>query len=151
MTTTDASTTSRAGPGAIASTFLVGAAVCAAVNVVLGLVFAALLDEPTGFEPFLPRAAFVTTFAVAVLGGVLYAVLARLTRRPTSVWRAVAIAFAVVSLVGVAMTRGEYEGVTAGVSVAQAVLHLVPLAVLLPLVSRRLGDGRTASFGQGAR
>ncbi len=119
-------------------TALLAAGIAAAVNLVLALILRAVVDPPDGFDPFDPGGVVVFTAVLVLLGFGLLALLARFTADPVRIFSIVAIAFSLVSILAVLGLAEEFPGTTPIHQAAVAVLHVAPLATVLPL-ARRLG------------
>ena len=91
-----------------------------------------LVDTGAGSPTEVGPASVVVTGVVASLAGwALLAVLERLVARPAQVWTVIAVAAAVLSLAGPAVS-----GLNTATVVALAAMHVAVATVLIPLLSR---------------
>jgi hypothetical protein len=122
---------------------LIAAVAAAAVNVVVALVAAAVLDVPADYRPLWPAAVALSTIFAVLVGTALYTLLARRSAdRANRVFPLLAWGFAVLSLAqplallvtDLPMMEGAQDA-GLGAVLATAVLHLVPAAIIVRLLT----------------
>lgn len=133
----------RTDVGTIARNGAIAAVVSAVLNVVVARIGAALFDVPDSFDPL--QAGLVvafTVFAVAI-GTLIYALLVRSGRPADRLFPRIAWGFALLSLLQPAsllFTDNPQveadEPATAAATLVLGVLHLIPAAVIVHLLTR---------------
>lgn len=137
------SAASRVDIGAIARNGAIAAVVAAVLNAVVARVGAALFDVPDSFPPLQTGLVVAFTVFAVLIGTMIYALLARSGRDADRLFPRIAWGFALLSLlqpISLLFTEtlpAEAE-VQASVpaAVILAVLHLIPAAVIVTLLTR---------------
>ena len=127
--------------GRIGRTTLVAAVISALANVALGAALRSGLAIDPVFAPLGPASIVVFTVALTLVGGAVFAVIAR--RRPTDAVRRftiVAVVAAVVSLVAplslLGATQTQWPGVSTVAALALMPLHVVAAIALVVSIRR---------------
>jgi hypothetical protein len=129
-------------PHILAAT-VAAAAASAGLNAVLRYTAVAAFDIPQPqFEPLNLSPVVTSSILSAAVGGVFFALMVRLTRRPLRVFLAVATVVLALSMIPVLAVNGadppQYPGAGAAAGVTMALMHVVVAAVLAGALRRTL-------------
>lgn len=136
-------TAPRANLGAIFRAGAIAAVVAGVINAVVARIGAALFDVPDTFQPLQAPLVFAFTVFAVLAGTAIYALLVRSGRAADRLFPRIAWGFAVLSLlqpVSLLLTDNPQVEAEAPATVASAVilgvLHLIPAAVIVGLLTR---------------
>ncbi len=141
----------RSAYGRFAAATGLAAASGAGINVLLRQIAVVTFDIPQPqFEPLNFGAVWISSVVAAAAGGVFFAVLVKVVRRPIRVFRRVAwLALALSMAPVMAVNLGDppaYEGAGLAAGITLAIMHVVVATVLLVALSwaQRSSDEATA-------
>lgn len=128
----------------VAARTAVAAVLATVANVVLRALAIALFDIPDAFEHLALRAVIVSTVAGVLAAGVVYAIVARVSRTPDRTFTIVAIVALVLSLIA-PLTVGledppEYPGTDAASVGTLMAMHVVAAAIAIVTLTRPRND-----------
>lgn len=124
----------------VAARTAVAAVLATVANVVLRALAIAVFDIPDAFEHLALRAVIVSTVAGVLAAGVVYAIIARVSRTPDRTFAIVAIVALVLSLIA-PLTVGledppEYPGTDAASVGTLMAMHVVAAAIAIVTLTR---------------
>lgn len=128
----------------VAARTAVAAVLATVANVVLRALAIAVFDIPDAFEHLALRAVIVSTVAGVLAAGVVYAIIARVSRTPDRTFTIVAIVALVLSLIA-PLTVGledppEYPGTDAASVGTLMAMHVVAAAIAIVTLTRPRDD-----------
>lgn len=128
----------------VAARTAVAAVLATVANVVLRALAIAVFDIPDAFEHLALRAVIVSTVAGVLAAGVVYAIVARVSRTPDRTFTIVAIVALVLSLIA-PLTVGledppEYPGTDAASVGTLMAMHVVAAAIAIVTLTRPRDD-----------
>ena len=128
----------------VAARTVVAAVLATVANVVLRALAIAVFDIPDDFEHLALRAVIVSTVAGVLAAGVVYAIVARVSRTPDRTFTIVALVALALSLIA-PLTVGledppEYPGTDAASVGTLMAMHVVAAAIAIVTLTRPRAD-----------
>ena len=128
----------------VAARTVVAAVLATVANVVLRALAIAVFDIPDAFEHLALRAVIVSTVAGVLAAGVVYAIVARVSRTPDRTFTIVALVALALSLIA-PLTVGledppEYPGTDAASVGTLMAMHVVAAAIAIVTLTRPRAD-----------